>query len=72
MKRSGKPLFSLAAPFLIVLSLFGFCQRDGNEKLQSIPALLVGTGLIISGAIGRKTRRKNLLLAMRPPKHGEN
>ncbi len=65
MKRFGNPLLSLAAPLLIVIALLGFFQREGSERLQSIPALVVGCGLILSGALGRRRRRKKLLFAMR-------
>ncbi len=65
MKRFGNPLLSLAAPFLIIVSLLGLLQRDGNERFQCLPALLVGFGLIISGAVERKGRRKKLLLEIR-------
>ena len=48
MKRFVNPLLSLAAPFLILVAGIGLFQREGSDRLQSLPALLVGTGLIIS------------------------
>ncbi len=65
MKRLGHPFLSLAAPFLILLALFGLSQRKSNERLQSLPSLIVGSGLIISGALGRRKRRNHLLMALR-------
>ena len=65
MKYFGNPLLSLAAPILILISILGLIQRDGSDRLQCLPALLVGFGLIISGAFERRTRRKKLLLEIR-------
>ena len=65
MKRFGNPLLSLAAPFLIVISMLGFIQRSGSDRLQCLPALLVGLGLIISGALERSNRRKKLFMEIR-------
>ena len=38
------------------------------EPEPSVPALVVGTGLIISGALGRRNRRKKLLSQIHDPK----
>ncbi|WP_320676019.1 DUF3188 domain-containing protein [Prochlorococcus sp. MIT 1300] len=64
MKSPGHLWLSLAAPFLIVLACFGLIVRQGTDQLQSLPALLVGAGLIISGSLGRRRRRQKLLLAL--------
>ena len=61
MKPLGYPLLSLAAPFLILLAIVGLLQRNGSDRLQAIPALIVGSGLIVSGALGRRKRREKLL-----------
>ncbi len=71
MKHFGNPLLSLAAPFLIFLAIFGFLNRQGSDRLQALPALIVGAGLIISGAMNRSIRRRNLLFAIRRTKHDE-
>jgi len=65
MKRLGYPLLSLAAPLLIVLAMLGLMHRQGSDRLQSLPAVLVGAGLIVSGAVGRRRRRRKLLVALR-------
>jgi hypothetical protein len=65
MKRLGHPLLSLAAPLLIILAMLALMQRQGSDWLQVLPALLVGVGLIISGAVGRRRRRSRLLIALR-------
>ena len=64
MKKSKKFLLSLAAPCLIVVSLFGFFYRKDNDRVQAIPAFFVGIGLILSGSIGRTKRRGKLLNEM--------
>ena len=65
MKRLGYPLLSLAAPLLIVLAMLGLIHRQGRDRLQSLPAVLVGAGLIVTGAVGRRRRRRKLLVALR-------
>ena len=65
MKRFVNPLLSFAAPLLIILALIAMLQREGSDRLQAMPALLVGCGLIISGAVVRMRRRKQLLFAIR-------
>mgnify|MGYP002885348874 CR=1 FL=1 len=66
MKRSiGFQLFSLGAPFLILVGILGLNQRQGTDRLQSLPALIVGSGLIFSGALSRSRRREKLLKALR-------
>lgn len=71
MKRFWNPLLSLAAPFLIVLALFGLLQREGRERVQVIPAISVGGGLIIASLIRRNRRRKMLLFKIRTCKEEE-
>ncbi len=65
MKSFVNPLLAFAAPLLILLAIFACLQREGSDRLQALPALFVGTGLMISGALGRSNRRKKLLLAIR-------
>ncbi len=64
MKRFVNPLLSLSAPLLVLIALIGFMQRDGSSRLQPLVALIVGTGLIISGAMVRRFRRQRLLIAI--------
>ena len=65
MKRLKNPLISIAAPLLIFIALLAFFQRNGRDRVQTLPALLVGTGLIVSGALFRRRHRRKLLLAIR-------
>ena len=47
---------SLGAPLLILLALLATNQRQGKDRVQVLPAILVGSGLIISSALGRQRR----------------
>jgi hypothetical protein len=42
----------------------GFVHRKDNDRVQAVPALLVGIGLISYNAFGRIKRRKKLLNEM--------
>ena len=65
MNRFGNPLISFSAPLLILLSVTGFLHRDGKDKIQAIPALMVGSGLVLTGAIRRFKRRRMLYLEIK-------
>ncbi len=65
MKSAAYPLLSLGAPFLILIAALGLMQRQGNDQFQSMPALLVGAGLVLTGTVGRRNRRNRLLLALK-------
>ncbi len=62
MKRLGNPLISISAPLLILLAITGFLHREGKDKIQVIPALVVGSGLVLTGTVRRFRRRRMLLL----------
>ncbi len=64
MKNSKNFFLSFAAPLLVFLSLLGFFYRKDNDRVQAVPALVVGIGLIFSNAFGRTKRRKKLLTEM--------
>ena len=61
MKRLGNPLISISAPLLILLAIAGFLHRDGKDKIQAMPALVVGSGLVFIGTVRRFKRRRMLL-----------
>ncbi len=65
MKRLGNPLISFSAPLLILLAITGFLHRDGKDKIQVIPALMVGSGLVLTGTVRRFRRRRMLLLEIK-------
>jgi hypothetical protein len=51
---------SLGAPLLIALAVVAAQQREGNDRVQALPAAAVGSALIISCALGRRRRRARL------------
>ena len=65
MNRLGNPLISIAAPLLILLAIAGLLHREGKDKIQAIPALVVGSGLVLTGAVRRFRRRRMLFLEMK-------
>ena len=65
MKKLGNPLISISAPLLILLAIFGLLHRDGRDRIKSIPALVVGSGLIFTGTIRRYRRRRTLLIQIK-------
>ena len=72
MKRLGNPLISFAAPLLILLAITGFLHREGKYKIQAIPSLVVGTGLVLTGTIRRFRRRRMLLLEIKKDMNDQN
>ena len=65
MNRIGNPLISISAPLLILLAITGFLHREGKDKIQAIPALVVGGGLVVTGALRRFSRRRMLYLEIK-------
>ena len=65
MKRLGNPLISISAPLLILLAITGFLHREGKDKIQVIPALVVGSGLVLTGTVRRFRRRRMLLVEIK-------
>jgi len=72
MKRLGNPLISISAPLLILLAITGFLHREGKDKIQAIPAFIVGSGLVLTGTIRRFRRRRMLLLEIKKDMNGQN
>ena len=72
MKRLGNPLISISAPLLILLAITGFLHREGKDKIQVIPALVVGSGLVLTGAMRRLRRRKMLFLEIKKEMNDKN
>ena len=65
MNRLGNPLISISAPLLILIAITGFLHRDGKDKIKAIPSLLVGSGLVLTGAVRRYKRRRMLFLEIK-------
>ena len=61
MKQLMPIALSLGPPLLIVLAVVASQQRQGKDRIQALPSVLVGSGLIISSAVGRRRRRARLL-----------
>ena len=72
MNRLGNPLISIAAPLLILLAITGFLHREGKDKIQAIPALVVGTGLVFTGSVKRFRRRRVLFLEIKKDMNDQN
>ena len=72
MKRLGNPLISISAPLLILLAITGFLHREGKYKIQAIPALIVGSGLVLTGTIRRFRRRRMLFLEIKKDMNDQN
>ncbi len=72
INRLGNPLISFSAPLLILLSITGFLHREGKDKIQVIPALVVGSGLILTGGVRRYRRRRMLFLEIKKDMNDQN
>ena len=72
MKRLGNPLISISAPLLILLAITGFLHREGKDKIQVIPSLVVGSGLVLTGTVRRFRRRRMLLLEIKKDINDQN
>jgi hypothetical protein len=72
MNKLGNPLISISAPLLILLAITGFFHREGKEKIQAIPALVVGSGLVVTGAVRRFRRRRMLFLEIQKDINDQN
>ncbi|MCP9881719.1 DUF3188 domain-containing protein [Cyanobium sp. Alchichica 3B3-8F6] len=58
-------LLALSSPLLILLALLVLLQRRGVDRLPALPALLIGTGLLVTSALGQRRRWRELLAALR-------
>ena len=72
MNRLGNPLISISAPLLILLAIIGFLHREGKDKIQVIPALVVGSGLVLTGAVRRCRRRRMLFQEIKRDVNDQN
>ena len=62
-------LWALASPLLILLALVGLLHRSGASRWEVLPALLIGSGLLLTSLHRRRRRRRELLRSLRehPP-----
>ena len=66
--RQRALLLALSGPLLILLALL-MLLLQGRRGLQALPALLIGSGLMLHSWRSRRSRRRQLLQALRqgPP-----
>ena len=69
MKRLSPSFVSFGALLLVILALVAVQQRQGRDRIQALPAALVGTGLMIGSAVGRRRHRARILSALRSSRH---
>tara|TARA_B100000579_G_scaffold361023_1_gene318537 strand:+ start:210 stop:431 length:222 start_codon:yes stop_codon:yes gene_type:complete len=72
MNRLGNPLISISAPLLIVLAIAGFLHREEKDKIQALPALVVGSGLVLTGTVRRFRRRRMLFKEIKKDMNDQN
>lgn len=58
-------VLALSSPLLIVLAVVVLLQRQGVDRLQALPALLIGSGLLTYSSVSRRRRRRTVLAALR-------
>jgi len=63
--RFSRDLLALATPLLILLGLVGVALRQGSDRLQAVPALVIGVALLLQSAWSWRRRRRALLEALR-------
>lgn len=66
-KGFSRGLLALSSPLLILLALGALLLRQGPDRWQALPALLIGVGLLGHSALSRHRRRGALLAALRQP-----
>ena len=64
---TSRALLALSTPLLILLGLVGLLLRQGPDRLQAIPALAIGIGLLLQSLWAWRRRRRALLAALRDP-----
>ena len=66
MRRSrfSRDLLALATPLLILLGLVGVALRQGSDRLQALPAVVIGVALLLQSAWSWRRRRRALLEAL--------
>lgn|GEM_PF-228316 len=63
--RRRSALLALSSPLLILLALLALLHRTGSDRVQAVPALLIGIGLLITSIVLRRRRRGEILRALR-------
>ena len=60
-----RALLALSSPLLILLALVALLHRPANDRIQALPALGIGIGLLVTSWQIRRRRRRELLRALR-------
>ena len=67
--RSRDLLLTVAVPLMILLALVAFLQRSGSDRIQALPAIIIGVALLVTAWIRRRNRRRDLLHALHQERH---
>ena len=65
MSRLGRDLLACSTQLLVVLGLLGVLLRQGPDRLQALPALLIGLALLLQSAWSWRRRRRSILGILR-------
>ena len=61
MKFEKAYIFSLVAPFMILLSVIGFISRKDNRRIFYLPMGLMGILIILEKEFSREIKRNKIL-----------
>ena len=65
LSRLGRDLLACSTLLLVVLGLLGVLLRQGPDRLQALPALLIGLALLLQSAWSWRRRRRSILGILR-------
>ena len=65
MSRLGRDLLACSTLLLVVHGLLGVLLRQGPDRLQALPALLIGLALLLQSAWSWRRRRRSILGILR-------
>ena len=65
VSRLGRDLLACSTLLLVVLGLLGVLLRQGPDRLQALPALLIGLALLLQSAWSWRRRRRSILSTLR-------
>ena len=65
MSRLGRDLLACSTLLLVVLGLLGVLLRQGPDRLQALPALLIGLALLLQSVWSWRRRRRSILSTLR-------
>ena len=68
MKLEKAYIFSLVAPFMILLSLIGLISRKDSKKIFYLPIGLMGIFIISEKEFSRGLKRKKILMKIKSDK----